>query len=119
LYIGLIFIVGSINDQKLLNKVIAETYKTRIGRNPSDSSLNRSNTGNFVKRFEEFTMFDRFICCKKYISSKHKKYKRGLHKVQKELDFIGHIKVLQKLKAGLSAIIKNDKTLLDETKRLY
>jgi hypothetical protein len=53
-----------------MNKVIEETFKTRIGSEANDSSLNRSNTGrNSAKRIKEFTKIDRFICCKKSITS--------------------------------------------------
>jgi hypothetical protein len=67
----------------------------------------------------EKVFFDKLICCRKKLNSKQKKYQRGLSKVKKELDFINQVKVIQKLKSGLSAIIKNDQKLINTSKEIY
>ena len=47
------------------------------------------------------------------------KYLRGLKKVQNDLDFIGLVRSIQKLKAGVSAIIRNDKDTMNLTREIY
>jgi hypothetical protein len=47
------------------------------------------------------------------------KYARGLKKVENDLDFIDLVRTVQKLKAGVSALVKNNKDKLDLTKDIY
>lgn len=59
------------------------------------------------------------ICCRKKLTSDQKKYLRVLKKAENDLDIIGIITSLQKLKAGVSAIIKNDKDYFSLSKEIY
>jgi hypothetical protein len=58
-------------------------------------------------------------CCRRKLTSNQMKYLRGLKKVQNDLDFIGLVRSIQKLKAGVSAIIRNDKDIMNLTREIY
>jgi hypothetical protein len=45
--------------------------------------------------------------------------KRAIYKVKRELDVTNLLQTIQKLKAGLSAVIQNDKNILERSKKLY
>ena len=46
-------------------------------------------------------------------------YARCFETVAKELDYINIIKSIQKLSAGLAALIQNDEELIKQSRKLY
>ena len=68
----------------------------------------------------------KFFCCKIKKDSEKEKMKRtekiflkGLYIIQKELDIANILTTINKLKAGLSAVMADDTHLMDRTKRFF
>ena len=59
-----------------------------------------------------------FTFCRKFIklNADQKKYKRALNKARNELDILNISTTLQKMKAGLAAVINNDNKLVYSSK---
>ena len=51
-----------------------------------------------------------------YLSKQEKIYQKGYNSMIKELDIINIIKSIHKLKAGLSAVIKDDDEMIKESR---
>lgn len=68
---------------------------------------------------ERFNSLYKRMCCKKYFTEKEKAYENGRKKIMKEMDIVNIIMTMQKLKAGLSAVIKNDSNLIYDAKKIY
>ena len=59
------------------------------------------------------------ISCSKSRKAEQIKYHRSVHKAKTELDVVNIVRCLQKLKAGVSALIKNDDKIMREVKELF
>ena len=60
-------------------------------------------------------------CCKKSIREKYNQQLMvmGLQKLKNEMNVVTLLNNVRKLEAGLAAVIKNDKALIDDAKMLY
>ena len=66
-------------------------------------------------------LIDFFVCCikKSDLTDNQKLYMKGSERMAKELDIIGILQTINKMKASLSVLIKDDKELIKKARHYY